>query len=111
MKETLLQVIHENPYPRPKDSGRGRPPEHSEDKMDFVCLLMMSDNSMFRCIEGDLKDMKILWKESVPVHTTLVRHIQTMPQDWVDLVLAETARRCTDAAGEAIGPLGADSVV
>ena len=59
MKETLLQVIDENPCPRPKGSGRGRPPEHSKDKMDFACLLMMSDNNTFRGIEGDLKDMRL----------------------------------------------------
>ena len=77
--------------------------------MDFACLMMMSDNNTFRGIQGDLKDMKLPWKEPVPDHTTLVRHMQTMPEDWMDLVLADTTRRYMDATGEAIGPLRADS--
>ena len=35
--------------------------------------------------------------------------MQTIPEDWLDLILAETARRCIDGAGGAAGPLGADS--
>ena len=42
-------------------------------------------------------------------HTTLVRHMQGIPGDWLDLILAETARRCLAAAGDATGSPGADS--
>ena len=47
--------------------------------------------------------------EPVPDHTTLARHLQTIPDDWLDDILAETARRCLDAAGGATGPLAVDS--
>ena len=35
--------------------------------------------------------------------------MQTIPNDWLDLIIAETARRCIDEANEATGPLGIDS--
>ena len=47
--------------------------------------------------------------EPVPDHTTMVRHLQTIPPDWMDLILAETGRRCIAEAAGATGPLGADS--
>ena len=39
----------------------------------------------------------------------MARHLQTLPKDWLDLILAETARRCLGEARKATGPLGADS--
>ena len=57
-----------------------------------------------------MRDMRTPWdNEPVPDHTTLVRHLQTIPKDWLDRILAETARCCIIAAGRATGPLGADS--
>ena len=53
--------------------------------------------------------MRTPWdNEPVPDHTTLVRHLP-IPADWLDLIVAETARRCIKEADEATGPLGADS--
>ena len=43
------------------------------------------------------------------VGCTLVRRLWTIPADWLDLIVAETARRCIKEADEATGPLGADS--
>ena len=71
---------------------------------------MMADNNTYRGIVSDLQDMQTPWSnEPVPDHTTLVRHMQTIPKDWLDLIVSETARRCIDGAGGATGPLGADS--
>ena len=54
--------------------------------------------------------MRTPWdNEPIPDHTTLVRHFQTIPADWLDLIVAETARHCIKEADEATGPLGADS--
>ena len=36
--------------------------------------------------------------------------MEVIPPDWLDLILAETARRGMKAAGDAIGPLGSDSM-
>ena len=110
MKETLIDVIREIPCPREKKDDRGRPPVHSKQKLDFACLMMMADNNTYRGIKSDLQDMQTPWNnEPIPDHTWLVRHMQTIPNDWLDLILAETARRCIDGAGGATGPLGADS--
>ena len=97
MKETLIGLIREIPCPRERKNCRGRPPVHSKQKLDFACLLMMADNSTYRGIESDRHDMQVPWNnEPIPNHTTLVRHMQTMPGDWLDLIVSETACRCID---------------
>ena len=110
LKRTLIEIIRENPCPRRENGNRGRPPVHSKEKLDFACLLMMAGNNTYRGVESDLRGMRTPWdNEPVPDHTTLVRHLQTIPADWLDLIVAETARRCIKEADEATGPLGADS--
>ena len=110
MRKTLIGVVRDMPCPRPDVGGRGRPPIHSKEKMDFACLLMMADNNTYRGIESDLREMRTPWDgEPIPDHTTLVRHLQGIPGNWMDAVLAETARRCIGEAGGATRPLGADS--
>ena len=39
----------------------------------------------------------------------MVRHTETISEDWMDEILAETARRCLAEAGDAAGPLASDS--
>ena len=110
VKSTLIEAIRDNPCPRSKGSNRGCPPIHSKDKLDFACLLMIARQEIYRGMESDMRDMRTPWdNEPVPDHTTLVRHPQTIPKDWLDRILAETARRCIIAAGRTTGPLGADS--
>ena len=46
--ETLLDIIRTNPCPREPKSGRGRPPIHSDEKMDFICFLMVGLNFTYR---------------------------------------------------------------
>ena len=71
---------------------------------------MIARQETYRGMESDMRDMRTPWdNEPVPDHTTLVRHLQTIPKDWLDRILAETARRCIIAAGRATGPLGAGS--
>ena len=110
MRKTLTGVVRDMSCLLPDGGGRGRPLIHSKEKMDFACLLMMADNNTYRGIESDLREMRTPWDgEPVPDHTTLVRHLQGIPGNWMDAVPAETARRCIGGAGGAIGPLGADS--
>ncbi|MYI52331.1 MAG: hypothetical protein F4116_05945 [Cenarchaeum sp. SB0673_bin_9] len=47
--------------------------------------------------------------EPTPDYGTLVRHMQTIPPDWLNMILAETARRCLIKAIEATAPLRVDS--
>ena len=110
VKSTLIEANRDNPCPRPKGSNRGRPPVHSKGKLDFACLLMIARQETYRGMESDMRGMRTPWdNEPVPDHATPVRHLQTIPKDWLDRILAETARRCIIAAGQATGPLGADS--
>ena len=103
----LIKIIQEMPCPREKKSDVGRPPIHSKAKLDFACLLMMADNNTYRGVVSNLRNMRTPWDdEPIPDHTTLVRHMQTIPNDWLDLIIAETASRCIDEANEATGPLG-----
>ena len=70
----------------------------------------MADNNTYRGIESNLRDMRMPWdNEPVPDHSTLVRHFQTIPEDWLNLILVETTRRCIKEVSKATGPLGADS--
>ena len=106
---TLADLVRKNPCPRPAKGGRGRPPVHSDDKMDFICLFMVAPNLTYRGVEKWLLVLKIPWNEPVPDHTTIARHLQTIPPDWLDSILAETARRCMETVGWTEGSLGADS--
>ena len=70
----------------------------------------MADNNTYRGIESDLHTINTPWNEEpVPDRTTLVRHLQTIPDNWLDDILSETAHRCLDVTGGATGPLAVDS--
>ena len=60
-------------------------------------------------MESWLHVLKIPWNEPVPDHTTRAKHFQTIPADWLDSVLAETARRCMAEVNWLAGSIGADS--
>ena len=107
--EIIAGLIRENPCPRPAKSGRGRPPIHSIKKMDFICILMVAFHKTYRDMESWLHVLKIPWNEPVPDHTTIAKHFQTIPADWLDSILAETARRCMAEADWIAGSIGADS--
>ena len=106
----LIRLVLEHPRPRPKKGNRGRPPVHTKKKLDFLLLLMMADDGTYRGAAADLQGMRTPWDdEPVPVHTTPVRHAQTAPEEWLEHILAETARLCLEEVGDATGPLAADS--
>ena len=107
--EIIVGLIRENPCPRPAKSGRGRPPTHSIKKMDFICVLTVAFHKTYRDMESWLYVLKIPWNEPVPDHTTMAKHFQTIPADWLDSILAETARRCMAEADWIAGSIGADS--
>ena len=110
LTKTLIDIILVNPRSCYKKSKRGRPPVHSKQKLDFACLLMRVYNNTYSGIESDLHTIMTSWNdEPVPDHTTLARHLQTIPEDWLDGILAETAHRCLDVTGGATGPLAVDS--
>lgn len=110
LRGTLIRLVWERPCPRPEGSNRGRPHIHSKEKLDFACLWMMTHNRTYRMTESDLGEMRTPWDgEPAPDHTTPVRHTQTIPSEWMDGILADTARLCLAEVGGATAPLGADS--
>ena len=112
VRDTILDLIKENPSPRTrKESRRGRPPIHSQDKLDFACIWMMIHNDTYRDAEGYMREeTRLPWDEPAPDHTRLVRHMQTIDEGWMDSILAETARLCMAELEEGVtAPLAADS--
>ena len=108
VKETLVELIRENPVPR-KRSNRGHPLIHSKEKMDFACLWLITENGTFREIECEMESMRDVYDEPNPDHSWLCRHMQTIPTDWMDFILAETARRCLKEVEKSTDPVAADS--
>ncbi|MXX20438.1 MAG: hypothetical protein F4W68_01540 [Cenarchaeum sp. SB0661_bin_35] len=53
---------------------------------------MLADNETYRQTESEMNTSRS--HEPTPDHSTLVRHMQTIPPDWLNIILAETARRC-----------------
>ena len=89
LRRTLIQLVREKPCPRSGGSNRGRPPIHSKEKLDFACLWMMTHNQTYRRTESNMGEMRTPWDgEPVPDRTTLVRHMQTIPTEWMDEILA-----------------------
>jgi hypothetical protein len=111
MINTVASLVREHPCPRQEKSNRGRPPVHSGDKLDFICILMVAWHKTSRDMESDLSVINIPWwnGEPVPDHTTIARHLQTIPYGWLTGMLAGTARLCMAEADGTTGPLGADS--
>ena len=70
---------------------------------------MVGLNFTYRETERWLAVLKTAWNEPVPDHTTICRHLQTIPQEWLDSVRAETARRCMAQVDWTDGSIGADS--
>ena len=72
---------------------------------------MVAWHKTSRDMESDLSVIKLPWwnGEPVPDHTTIARHLQTIPYDWLTAMLARTARLCMAEADGATGPLSADS--
>ena len=80
--ETIADLVRDSPCPRQEKSNRGRPPVHSKDKLDFICILMIAWHKASRDMESDLAKIKMPWPgEPVPDHTTIARHLQTIPGD------------------------------
>ena len=111
MIETVSDLVRGHPCPRREKSNQGRPPVYSKDNLDLICILMVAWHKTSCGMESDLSVIKLSWRndEPVPDHTTISRHLQTIPYSWLTWMLAETAKLCMAAAGSATGPLGADS--
>ena len=108
--DTIMNLVRENPCPRQEKSNRGRPPVHSRAKLDFICILMAAWHKTSRDMESDLSVIRTPWAgEPIPDHTTLARHLQTIPQDWLDMILTKTAHAVHRRGGQRNRPLGADS--
>ena len=110
MIDTVASLVRGHPCPRQETSNRGRPPVHSKDKLDFICILMVAWHKTSRDMESDLLVIRMpRWTgEPIPDHTTIARHLQTIPYGWLTAMLARTAKMCMTEAGRATGPLGAD---
>ena len=107
--EMIATLIRESPCPRGERSNRGRPLIHSKDKLDFVCILMIMYIDSYRDAESRLHVTRIPWDEPVPDHTTIARHLQTIPEDWLQEIPGKTARLCMKEAAWTVGSVGADS--
>ena len=53
MIRTLMRLVLEHPYPRPKKGKRGRPPVHSKENLDFLLLLIVADDDTYRGTVAD----------------------------------------------------------
>ena len=59
LMEVIAMLIRESPCPRGERSNRGRPPIHSKDKLDFVCILMIMHVDSYRDAESRLHVTRI----------------------------------------------------
>ncbi len=111
MDASLLDLLRDHPHPARRTSALGTKPTHSEEKLDFACLDMTSENDPYRSASRGLQRMRHVWDEPVPTHKTLVEHMQTVDTDWLDFMVAKTAFLCLKelAICGATAPLGADS--
>ena len=61
--------------------------------MDFVCILIIVINISLRDMESLLAILKTLWDaEDVPDHGPIGNHLDTSDEDWLQSILAQTAR-------------------
>ena len=114
VRAMLVWLILKYPHPpKEKKSNRGRPPDHSKEKLDYACIWMMVSNSTYQEAEDYMEDnrKRLPWKnEPVPDSTKICRHMQTIDMEWMDMILAETARLClTELADGVTAPLVTDS--
>lgn len=107
--DTMVRLTRENPHPGREGSGRGRPPIHSQEKMDFACLYGMAYNHPYREIERRLRRMRDIWDEPAPDHSWVCRHMKTIDEDWMDDILGKTAEMCLAELGDATAPVASDS--
>ena len=92
---TPMRPVQE--HPRPKKGKRGRPPVHYTEKLDFPLPLMMADDDTCRGTVADPYCMRTPRDgEPVPAHAAPVGHAQTVPEERLEHIPAETARLCMD---------------
>ena len=51
---TVANLVRGHPCPRQENGNRGRPPVHSKDKLDFICILMVAWHTTSHDMERDL---------------------------------------------------------
>ena len=62
MIDIVTNLVRDHPCPRQESSNRGRPPVHSKDKLDFICILMVAWHKTSRDMESDLSVTNIPWR-------------------------------------------------
>ena len=71
--------------------------------------MIVTDISL-RDMESLLAVLKTPWDaEDVPDHSTMGNHLDTIDEDWLQSVLAQTARMCMKTAGWTSGSTASDS--
>ena len=70
MIDTIANLVREHPCPRQEKSNRGRPPVHSKDKLDFICILMVVWHKTSRDMESDLSVINIRGGPASPSRIT-----------------------------------------
>ena len=88
---------------------RGPKRKHSRQKMDCVCILMIILGLTTREIENLIPYLRLPWDEPTPDHTTISRHLGTVPLPWLHRLVAILARMCLDEIGWTDGIVAADS--
>ena len=67
-------------------------------------------NISLRDMESLLEVLKTPWgAEDVPDHSTIGNHLDTIDEDWLQLILTRTARMCMETAGWTSGSTASDS--
>ena len=71
----------------------------SKGKLDFLYRAMMADSDICHEVVADLRDTRTSRDdEPIPDHSTLAKHAVDVPDEWMDAVQIETARRLAEAA-------------
>ena len=72
--------------------------------------MMITINISLRDMESLLAVLKAPWDaEDVPDHSTTGNHLDTIDEDWLQSILAQTARMCMETAGWISGSTASDS--
>ena len=95
----LIAVIAELAYMSAATGHRGPSSQALQGKVG-LCILMIAINISLRDTESLLAVLKTPWgAEPVPDHSTMWSHLDTIDEEWLQLILAKTAQMCMETAG------------
>ena len=105
----LIAVIAELAYVSAATSHRGPSSQALRGKVG-LCILMIAINISLRDMESLPAALKTPWDaEPVPDHSAMGNHLDTIDEEWLQLILAKTAQMCMETAGWTSGSTASDS--